>query len=208
MIEFGAELAIVIEFGKRMVAESTAVENDSSSMYFVSMIMWHRHSCLCLIETRRMQAQTGVSVPHKPGFLNVSNSKASQMHFYRRNLPHIEEFNATYFVTFRAKGISYLPPATRSIALKHCLFENGRRIELHACVIMPTHVHLLFTALENERGEPFSLAEIMKGIKELQRAISTNCSREEGNSGKTNPLTASCALENFGTSWSTSLQIP
>src|SRR5438445_7122585 len=87
------------------------------------------------------------------------------MHFYRGNLPHIESFNATYFVTFRAKGVSYLPPATRSIALKHCLFENGRRIELHACVIMPTHVHLLFTALEDEHGYPFSLAEIMKGIK-------------------------------------------
>ncbi|MFL6314270.1 MAG: transposase [Terriglobales bacterium] len=86
------------------------------------------------------------------------------MHFYRRNLPHIESLNATYFVTFRAWGVSYLPPTTRSIALKHCLFENGRRVELHACVIMP-HVHLLFTALENERGEPFSLAEIMKGIK-------------------------------------------
>ena len=30
---------------------------------------------------------------------------------------------------------------------------------------MPDHVHLLFTPLENNRGEPFSLAEIMKGIK-------------------------------------------
>jgi len=86
------------------------------------------------------------------------------MHFYRRNLPHIERFNATYFVTFRSK-VLYLPPAARSIALRHCLFEDGRRIELHATVIMPTHVHLLFTALEDQSGEPFSLAAIMKGIK-------------------------------------------
>lgn len=91
--------------------------------------------------------------------------KGPKMHFYRRNLPHIEEFDATYFVTFRVWKHPYLPPAARSIALRHCLFENGRRIELHACVIMPTHVHLLFTALEDERGYPFSLAEIMKGIK-------------------------------------------
>jgi REP-associated tyrosine transposase len=49
--------------------------------------------------------------------------------------------------------------------MKHCLFENGRKIELHAAVIMPNHVHLLFTPLENECGDPFSLAEIMKGIK-------------------------------------------
>jgi REP element-mobilizing transposase RayT len=87
------------------------------------------------------------------------------MHFYRRNLPHIEDYNATYFVTFRVWNYPYLRPAARSIALEHCLFENGRRIELHACVIMPTHVHLLFTPWEDERGEPFSLAAIMKGIK-------------------------------------------
>ena len=87
------------------------------------------------------------------------------MHFYRRNLPHIETFNATYFVTFRVWKYPYLPPAARSIALRHCLFEDEKRIELHACVIMPTHVHLLFTALEDESGYPFSLARIMKSIK-------------------------------------------
>lgn len=36
---------------------------------------------------------------------------------------------------------------------------------MYACVIMPNHVHLLFTAMEGDQGEPFSLAEIMKGIK-------------------------------------------
>jgi REP element-mobilizing transposase RayT len=87
------------------------------------------------------------------------------MPFYRRNLPHLEELVATYFLTYRTEGDLFLPPAARSIAMKHCLFENGRKIELHAAVIMSNHVHLLFTPLENDRGEPFSLAEIMKGIK-------------------------------------------
>ena len=86
-------------------------------------------------------------------------------HFFRRNLPHIQNLTGTYFVTFRTKGDLFLPPAARSIALKHCLFENNKRVELHAVVIMPTHVHLLFTPMENDRAEPFSLAEIMKGIK-------------------------------------------
>jgi len=36
---------------------------------------------------------------------------------------------------------------------------------MHAFVVMPTHVHMLFTPLENEKGEPYSLAEIMQGIK-------------------------------------------
>jgi REP element-mobilizing transposase RayT len=100
-----------------------------------------------------------------PDSWKIERGKPSTMHFYRRNLPHVEEFDATYFVTFRVWKCPYLPPVARSIALHHCLFENGRRIELHACVIMPTHVHLLFTALEDERGYQFSLAAIMKGIK-------------------------------------------
>jgi REP element-mobilizing transposase RayT len=85
--------------------------------------------------------------------------------YYRRDLPHIQAYNAVYFVTFKTKRDLFLSRAARSIALRHVLFENGRRIELHAAVIMPNHVHLLFTALENERAEPHSLAEIMKGIK-------------------------------------------
>ena len=85
--------------------------------------------------------------------------------FYRRNLPHIERFSASYFVTFRTLGDLFLPPTARTIALRHCLFENGRKIEMYACVIMPNHVHMLFTALEGDQGGPFCLAEIMKGIK-------------------------------------------
>lgn len=85
--------------------------------------------------------------------------------FYRRNLPHIETYPATYFVTFSTKGDLFLPYRARTIALRHCPFETTKRIELYAAVIMPTHVHLLFTPLENDEGEPFSLAEIMKGIK-------------------------------------------
>jgi len=85
--------------------------------------------------------------------------------FYRRNLPHIERFSATYFVTFRTIANLFLPPPARAIALRHCLFENGKKIEMFAAVIMPNHVHLLFTAFEDDQGEPYSLAEIMKGIK-------------------------------------------
>jgi REP element-mobilizing transposase RayT len=85
--------------------------------------------------------------------------------FYRRNLPHIQNLSGTYFVTFKTKDDLFLPPAARSIALRHSRFEDGKRIDLHAVVIMPTHVHLLFTALENDYAEPFTLAEIMKGIK-------------------------------------------
>ena len=36
---------------------------------------------------------------------------------------------------------------------------------MHAFVVMPTHVHLLFTPLESDLGQPYPLAEIMHGIK-------------------------------------------
>jgi len=87
------------------------------------------------------------------------------MIFYRRNLPHIEKDEATYFITFSTRNHFVLPSEARSIVLEHCLFEDGRRVHLHAAVIMPDHVHLLLTPLHNERDEPYTLAQIMNSIK-------------------------------------------
>ncbi len=69
------------------------------------------------------------------------------------------------FVTFRRIRGFYLSPAARGLVLQHCLFESGRRIQLHAAVAMPDHVHLLFTALRDGGGWTFALPEIMKAIK-------------------------------------------
>jgi REP element-mobilizing transposase RayT len=49
--------------------------------------------------------------------------------------------------------------------MQHCLFDHGRRIDLHTLVVMPDHVHLLFTALRDSDGWTFALPEIMKAIK-------------------------------------------
>jgi REP element-mobilizing transposase RayT len=98
--------------------------------------------------------------------------------YYRRNLPHIERLHAAYFVTFKTLSI-FLSNAAKTIALRHCLFENGRKIELHAAVVMPNHVHLLFTALEDDKGEPFSLAEIMKGIKGVSARRNKSAAKEK-----------------------------
>ena len=84
---------------------------------------------------------------------------------YRRNLPHIEKDGASYFVNFSTRNDFVVPEEARTLIFDHCLFENGRKVHMHAFVVMPTHVHLLFTPLENDKGEPYSLAEIMHGIK-------------------------------------------
>jgi REP element-mobilizing transposase RayT len=54
----------------------------------------------------------------------------------------------------------------RSTALECCLHDNGIKFDLKVAVVMPDHVHLIFTPLV-DRGEMeiYSLAEIMDAIK-------------------------------------------
>jgi REP element-mobilizing transposase RayT len=75
-----------------------------------------------------------------------------------------------------------LSAEARTLTLKHCLHDNGRRITLHAVVVMPDHVHLLFTAIRDTKGWTFALPEIMKAIK--------GCSARSINklSGRTGPV--------------------
>ena len=59
-----------------------------------------------------------------------------------------------------------LPERVRSIVLGCCLHDNAVKFDLRVAVVMPDHVHLIFTPLVNvERMEVRSLAEIMDAIK-------------------------------------------
>jgi REP element-mobilizing transposase RayT len=84
---------------------------------------------------------------------------------YRRRLPHYQQDDRPIFVTCRAIRPLPFSPEARTVVLRHVLFDNGRRIHLHAAVVMPDHLHLLFTALRDEDGWTFALPEIMKAIK-------------------------------------------
>ena len=54
----------------------------------------------------------------------------------------------------------------RSIVLECCLHDNGTKIDLRVAVVMPDHVHLIFTPLvDYEAMEVFSLAKIMDAVK-------------------------------------------
>lgn len=52
--------------------------------------------------------------------------------------------------------------------LNHCLHDHTTKLQMHAAVAMPDHVHLLFTPLRDLDGSTFGLAEIMQGIKALR----------------------------------------
>ena len=84
---------------------------------------------------------------------------------YRRNLPHIEKDDRPHFATFDTYLRWQLPPEARDIVLKHCLHDNGSKMGLHVAVVMPDHVHLVFTPLRSEDTAMFSFAEILGSIK-------------------------------------------
>jgi REP-associated tyrosine transposase len=92
-------------------------------------------------------------------------ASATSLSDYRRDLSHLQRPRKTYFTTFNTHRRWILPEVTRSAVLNHCLHDHMKRYELHAAVVMPDHVHLLFTPMADANGDDFSLAEIMNGIK-------------------------------------------
>ena len=77
---------------------------------------------------------------------------------YRRRLPHIQKAGKALFVSFRKLSQEPFAAAARDLILQHCLHDNGKRYVLHATVVMPEHVHLLLTPLEDSNGWPDPIA--------------------------------------------------
>jgi len=86
--------------------------------------------------------------------------------FYRRQLPHLQCDFRQHFVTFCTDHRWILPERVRSIVLDCCLHDNAEKFDLRVAVVMPDHVHLIFTPLvDHEAMEIYSLANIMDAIK-------------------------------------------
>jgi len=84
---------------------------------------------------------------------------------YRRRLPHYQKADWPIFVTFCKLTKTPFPPPARDIVLRHCLHHNTVKLQAHALVVMPEHVHLLMTVLRDQDGWPFELHKILKAIK-------------------------------------------
>ncbi len=89
----------------------------------------------------------------------------ARVYNHRRRLPHIQNERRPVFLTFGTYRRWELPDAARDVVLRCCLHEDARTIDLLAAVVMPEHVHLLFTAKQDASGEFYSLAEIVNSIK-------------------------------------------
>jgi REP element-mobilizing transposase RayT len=53
----------------------------------------------------------------------------------------------------------------RDVVKRDILFWHRKKWLVHALVVMPTHVHILATPLEADRGEWYSLSEILHSVK-------------------------------------------
>lgn len=86
--------------------------------------------------------------------------------FYRRQLPHLQRDYKPHFLTFCTFHRWTLPEKVRGCVLDSCLHDDGSKLDLQVAVVMPEHVHLIFTPLVNgtERAV-WSLAEITNAIK-------------------------------------------
>ncbi|HEY6337274.1 MAG TPA: transposase [Candidatus Sulfotelmatobacter sp.] len=84
---------------------------------------------------------------------------------YRRRLPHYQRDERPLFVTFRTFAVTTLSREARTLVLQHCLHDHGTTIRLHVAVVMPDHVHMVFTALRDTEGWTYALPEILRAIK-------------------------------------------
>jgi len=100
-----------------------------------------------------------------PGNLKAAPKAKPAKSEYRRTLPHLQVEDKPLFVTFATYKRWHLSETVRSMVLKHCLHDHGVKLQVHGVVVMPDHVHMIFTPLNDEDGNPFGLAEIMNGIK-------------------------------------------
>lgn len=97
---------------------------------------------------------------------NVQICPMQRKYAYRRKLPHYQWIDKTYFITFATRNRDIPTPRSRDVVLETCMRGNGKSYQLHAAVVMPDHVHLVLTPLE-DNNRPISLPEILQEIKSV-----------------------------------------
>jgi REP element-mobilizing transposase RayT len=133
-------------------------------------------------QEQRQKRRTGVSALHEnehfsrtsvtdsiaPSALEslmTDSSVLARKYEYHRRMPHYQKPGRAIFVTFCKNIRDSFPEAARDQILVHCRHDHGKRIDLHAAVVMPDHVHLLLTPLRDDQGWPYPLPAILKLIK-------------------------------------------
>jgi putative transposase len=79
-------------------------------------------------------------------------------------LPHWQHGGSTYSLTFKTNKTT-LTPEERDIVANACDHWDGTRIKLHLAVVMPDHVHMLATPIQQPDGTWPSVPWLMQSIK-------------------------------------------
>ena len=84
---------------------------------------------------------------------------------YRRNLPHYQNANRTYLVTFVTYGRWILPPVARDVTIAEVSNIHESEAFVHAAVVMPDHVHCVMQPLLDNAGITIALPVILRKLK-------------------------------------------
>ena len=88
-------------------------------------------------------------------------------HDFFRHLPHFEGNGAPLFVTFSTMKHWQLPPMARNSVLGHILHDHMRKMCLICTVVMPDHVHILYSPEQDSDGDRYTKTEIVGTIKSV-----------------------------------------
>ena len=115
--------------------------------------------------------------------------------FYRRQLPHLQCDDRQHFVTFCTDRRWVLPERDVRLCWNVVCTTTERSSISVVAVVMPDHVHMIFTPLVNQQAmEIYSLAEIMDAVKGASaHGVNRALGRKDGY-GRRNRLTMCCVL--------------
>ena len=123
-------------------------------------------------------------------------------YYYQRQLPHYQKQHCILFVTFCKLLPDPFSDAARSLVLRYCLHDNGKKLRMHAAVVMPERVHLLLTPLPDPEGRVYLLLHILKLIKGTSARSGTISRATPVQFGRRNRSITSCGrMKASKTSW-------
>ena len=100
------------------------------------------------------------SIPHDNWVQPISQFTAT-----RQNLPHLQAPGSWYWIESNTWNGLVLSEEQRDLIFETIRHHAGKKYDLVAVVVMPTHIHLIIHPLEKNTKGYYALAEIMHSIK-------------------------------------------
>jgi putative transposase len=99
---------------------------------------------------------------------------------YRRHLPHYQNANKDYFITFVTLGWWILPPPARDIAINEIVALHNKMAFIYVAVVMPDHVHIVMKPLWDSFGFTYPLPTMLKTVKGRSARFINHAIRRHG----------------------------